>query len=556
MTPTFGARGFARSAAIVIALSCVAAACGAVGNSGVTAKSSRANGASGSPSESSAPVPTAPVTTLPNAAPTNSVPPTTTTTVPTEKPPTVPDTTPASPSGTRPSPLDTTTDTQKPLAVPSNQSVIDFGSTKPPQSYDGYLVAAFSDIEAFWAAQYPAVYGSSFKPLSGGIFAAYPSRREPIPGCGSGQTAYADVKGNAFYCTEGDFIVYDDAVLLPELVKSLGESSVGVVLAHEFGHAIQQRAGDVNQPTILREQQADCFAGAWAAHVGRGEAANLSFGDAQIKQGLIAMIQVRDPLFVSGSTADAHGSGFDRVGAFQDGFVGGTKRCSTFFTEGRENNLIDIPFNPADPTGNLPFQDPTGAGNDIVTDIPADLNRFWTTAAASAGATGFSAPTLTPFPAAGPYPACAGLDAVDLEGHVVYCASSNSVLVDQDLAVTLDADPLYGDLSIGYLIGDAYAEAVQTAAHSTLTGAKRVLLDDCYTGAWTATDIPDPTTGQARGGGKITLSAGDLDEAIATALTRSDSTADQNQQGTAFDKIAAFRAGVLGGVSACRQRYG
>ena len=541
---------------MVVALSCLAIACGVAANNGVIAKSSRANGTSGP----SAAVPTAPATTLPNAVPPDAVQPAPTTTAPTEKPSTVPNTSPASPSGTPPSSVgttnDTTVDPQKPIDVPPDQAVIDFGSTKPPQSYDGYLVAAFSDIEAFWAAQYPAVYGSSFKPLSGGIFAAYPSRREPIPGCGSGQTAYADVKGNAFYCTEGDFIVYDDAVLLPELVKSLGESSVGVVLAHEFGHAIQQRAGDVNQPTILREQQADCFAGAWAAHVGRGEAANLSFGDAQIKQGLIAMIQVRDPLFVSGSTADAHGSGFDRVGAFQDGFVGGVTRCSRFFTEGRENNLIDIPFNPADPTGNLPFQDPTGAGNDIVTDIPADLNRFWTTAAASAGATGFSAPTLTPFPAAGPYPACAGLDAVDLEGHVVYCASSNSVLVDQDLAVTLDADPLYGDLSIGYLIGDAYAEAVQTAAHGTLTGAKRVLLDDCYTGAWTATDIPDPTTGQARGGGKITLSAGDLDEAIATALARSDSAADQNQQGTAFDKIAAFRAGVLGDVSVCRQQYG
>src|SRR4051794_1136467 len=214
---------------------------------------------------------------------------------------TSPDTT--SPGDTKPptdtSPDDTTFDTtptETPISLPADQNVIDFGDAKPTRDYDGFLVAAFKDIEAFWATNFPELYGRDFQPLKGGIFAAYPQRTRPIPGCQSRETTYTDVEGNAFYCSDGDFIVYDDDELLPQLVKSLGQSAVGVVVAHEFGHAIQARAGELNEQTILKEQQADCFAGAWAAHLARGEADGLTFGDKEIKQGLIAMIQVRDPL--------------------------------------------------------------------------------------------------------------------------------------------------------------------------------------------------------------------------------------------------------------------
>ena len=50
----------------------------------------------------------------------------------------------------------------------------------------------------------------------------------------------------------------------------------------------------------------------------------------------------------------------------------------------------------------------------------------------------------------------------------------------------------------------------------------------------------------------ISLSAGDLDEATITALSRSDDSANANVNGIAFEKIAAFRNGVLEGFAACR----
>ncbi|MEO8697429.1 MAG: neutral zinc metallopeptidase [Acidimicrobiales bacterium] len=261
-----------------------------------------------------------------------------------------------------------------------------------------------------------------------------------MPGCGTPQTAYADVQGNAFYCRQGDFIGYDDDELMPKLVDSLGQSAASVVLAHEFGHAIQERAGEFSQPAILKKQQADCFAGAWAAHVARGEATGLKFGDAEIKQGLIAMIQVRDPVGGAGvADPNAHGSGFDRVGAFQDGFNGGPARCKTFFTENREKDLIDIPFDPADAnSGNLPVRDPTGNNVDIVTLVPKDLDRFWTNEMTKKGVA-FTPPTLQLFPEAGPLPTCNGVVPNALPKNVTLCSATNQILVDQVLVERLDA---------------------------------------------------------------------------------------------------------------------
>ena len=134
------------------------------------------------------------------------------------------------------------------------------------------------------------------------MYAAYPERTDPIPGCGTGQaTTYEEIRQySAFYCQQGDFMVYDDGEegVLYGLAEEFGPSILGVVLAHEFGHAIQARVGDLDRglPTITTEQQADCMAGAWVARAANGEAEGVTFTDAEVRTGLIAMITVRDPI--------------------------------------------------------------------------------------------------------------------------------------------------------------------------------------------------------------------------------------------------------------------
>jgi predicted metalloprotease len=466
------------------------------------------------------------------------------------------------PASTDPAAPESTPSSTAPATDDVVDGVVDFGEAGPTHpEYDGFLTAAFGDIQEFWAETFPSVYDSPWKPLSGGIYAAYPDRTAPIPGCGgAASSTYEDVQqGTAFYCADGDFIAYDDAGDgLPALVELLGKEAVAIVLAHEFGHAIQQRAGEWDQPGVLKEQQADCFAGAWAARVATGASDRIRFDDAAVRAGLIAMIYVRDPLESDGlADPNAHGTGFDRVGAFKDGFEGGATRCKSFFTEDRLSQLIDVKWDPDDTSGgNLPIidpnPDPKDGPDDIITDIPASLKLFWTDLAA-ANNVPFTPPTFEPFSTDGPYPTCAGIDPTTWPKSVQYCADDNVIHWDQDFATDLSTDPLTGDMSVGYLLSNAYSDAIQHALHRTAEGEPRALFSDCLTGAWVASIVPRVQDDRKD---PLKLSAGDLDEAIVTAIARSDEHSDTDVNGSPFEKIGAFRTGVLGGLNACRDTTG
>ena len=228
--------------------------------------------------------------------------------------------------------------TAPPASVPPDPTAIDFGADKPARGYDDFLLAVITDLQLWWDVEYPAIYGTSFRRLEGKVYAAYPGRSDDLPGCGSPSTSYEEVRQYvAFYCGVGDFMVYDDSAdgLLAELEREYGFGTIGTVLAHEFGHAIQLRAGNLDRalPTILTEQQSDCFAGAWSARVARGESPVLRYTDADVRAGLIAMTKVSDPVGTDQFVEGGHGSGFDRVGAFQVGFAEGPARCAEILDE-------------------------------------------------------------------------------------------------------------------------------------------------------------------------------------------------------------------------------
>ncbi len=392
---------------------------------------------------------------------------------------TVPEAPPVSTPATTPDgPLEPTEDTTPP---PVDGGIIDFGPDKPPQPYDNFLNAAFADLTQWWGENFPNVYGAEFEPVTR-IYAHYPGRTD-LPETCEGGMEYAQVAGNAFYTTCGDIIVYDDAELLPDLVEKLGAAAVGVVAAHEFGHAIQARAGvlDLDLPTVDTEQQADCFAGAWAAHVALGESDTLSFDDNDIKGGIIAMIEVRDPPGID-VVADplGHGSAFDRVGAFQEGFIRGLERCADFIEN--PNPRIDLVFNEQEIStgGNLPYEE-------ILAALPIALDTFWVPTLQGSSIT-YTPPTFVAFDPNGAAPACDGQSVDQLRNDATFCAGNNTIVYD-DVFVK-DLYTRFGDLSFGYPLASAYSDAVQVALQSSLDGEPRELLNDCLVGAWIVDIVP------------------------------------------------------------------
>ena len=60
-------------------------------------------------------------------------------------------------------------------------------------------------------------------------------------------------------------MAWDAKVLLPDLQEKYGDFVIPVVMAHEWGHAVQARS-NFTARTVTSELQADCFAGAWSKH--------------------------------------------------------------------------------------------------------------------------------------------------------------------------------------------------------------------------------------------------------------------------------------------------
>ena len=160
----------------------------------------------------------------------------------------------------------------------------------------------------------------------------------------SSACGYASAATGPFYCP-GDQKLYLDFGFFDELrreFKAPGDFAQAYVIAHEFGHHIQnllgtmdkvQRAGENNRLSVALELQADCYAGIWAnfaAKQGRVEA-----GDAEEAVRAAAavgddMIQKRTQGYVVPDSF-THGSAQQRMQYFAKGMQSGDmKQCQTF----------------------------------------------------------------------------------------------------------------------------------------------------------------------------------------------------------------------------------
>jgi predicted metalloprotease len=412
---------------------------------------------------------------------------------------------------------------------------------------DDLAEAAVADLEAWWSVELPAVYGLAWEPVAT-VLGATPDLLT-IPGCGEPIGYPEVVEFGAVYCPDDDSIVYDAGPdgFLAELTAQVGPATVPVVLAHEYGHAVQERAGELARglPVVYGEQQADCFAGAWMRRVTTGGSALVDFTDHDLRAALVAMIAVRDPIGTDPLSGNGHGSAFDRIGAFQEGYRDGVERCA---------ELLDDPL-PLVPNeflsevdarndGDLPFGFDEGAIGPLVADT---LNGYWGFELGER----FEPLVLVPIDDLGD-DACAG-DLVEPVTGVAWCGAEGTVLVEQEAARRLYDDPIEGraDFAVGYLLAVGWAEAVQSLLGSDLEGEARALANDCLAGAYGLDMLPRPPRPD-EGDGLGAASPGDLDEAALAAIRLADAGVDDDVVGSPVEKTTRFRTGVLGGFDACR----
>ena len=171
---------------------------------------------------------------------------------------------------------------------------------------------------------------------------------------------YAGAVSGPFYCP-GDRNVYLDLSFFDELTRRFGaggDFAQAYVLAHEFGHHVQnvlgteaqvrqqQRADprSVNALSVRLELQADCYAGVWghkAAQPGRAATGAVELDPGDLEEALRAATAIGDDRLQKLGTGRVmpekftHGSSEQRVTWFKRGFdTGDPRQCDTFGNSG------------------------------------------------------------------------------------------------------------------------------------------------------------------------------------------------------------------------------
>ena len=216
---------------------------------------------------------------------------------------------------------------------------------------------AVSDIEEYWGSAYSETFDGQFTPVEA-LISWDANGFDGTKFCGD--DTYGLV--NAAYCHDDETIGWDRGELLPALRKAYGDMGMTMVLAHEYGHAVQHQAGLKSEgtPTLVAEQQADCFAGSYMRWVAEGKSPRFTLSTGEgLNNVLAAVIVFRDPLLSEGDPevgVDEHGSAFERLSAFQFGFTDGPSACAAIDMREIGQRRGDLPvLLPEDQTGELPI---------------------------------------------------------------------------------------------------------------------------------------------------------------------------------------------------------
>lgn len=205
-----------------------------------------------------------------------------------------------------------------------------------------------NSIQAYWTSALPRAFGERYQPTDTVFFSQTVNTR-----CGR-----ADSGVGPFYCP-ADSLVYIDLSFYQVLGQQLGASgefAQPYVLAHEYGHHVQNLLGtneqvrrqqqrdpdNANDLSVRLELQADCYAGAWARNAtgtadAQGQKIFTSISERDIQEGIDTAEKIGDDAIAKRSDRPVnedeftHGSSAQRRDWFTKGYsTGDPKTCDTF----------------------------------------------------------------------------------------------------------------------------------------------------------------------------------------------------------------------------------
>ena len=215
-------------------------------------------------------------------------------------------------------------------------------SLDPGDTEGQFINSVTGDLQAFWEERFAAA-GKDYPETVTVLFTG-----QTQSGCGAASSATGP-----FYCP-ADQKIYLDTDFFKELSNRFGapgDFAQAYVLAHEYGHHVQDALGimdrmqqqqtdaNANDLSIRLELQADCLAGVWAYSIWKNpdQSDVESINEADVREAIDAAEAVGDDRIQQATTGRinpenwTHGSAEQRAAWFNTGFrQGTTESCDTF----------------------------------------------------------------------------------------------------------------------------------------------------------------------------------------------------------------------------------
>jgi hypothetical protein len=228
------------------------------------------------------------------------------------------------------------------LLAPESEQQAGGGGEACQTEAEQIVCGATNDVQDYWERAYPQVFDEPYTPTELVFFAGGTDT-----GCGA-----ASSQTGPFYCP-ADGLVFIDLDFLDQLQEQFdapGDLATQYIVAHEFGHhvqnltgqnaAVQQASGETQRLMgVALELQADCYAGTWVhdADRRRNEAGEDLIDQAEISEALNAAAAVGDDRIQQqtqgrvDSDTFTHGTSEQREGWFRRGYeTGDPLQCDTF----------------------------------------------------------------------------------------------------------------------------------------------------------------------------------------------------------------------------------
>jgi predicted metalloprotease len=410
---------------------------------------------------------------------------------------------------------------------------------------DKLALLAINDVEQFWQQTYNNFLKGTFTPIHQLI--SYDSNDLGSPWiCGRG--TYHLV--NAFYCRHDKVMAWDRGVLVPTAQRFFGDMSVPTLIAHEYAHAVQQMAGLVNEktPTIVVEQQADCFAGVYLRWVAEGHSPRftVSTGDG-LDRVLAGLITIRDPETPEDTelSEQGHGTAADRVSAFGMGFGHDAAVCAAIDMDELKHRRGDLPMSKQVNPAGQPETGEVAINKDTISTLMETLEKI-------------SSPKQPPALSVD-HTNCPDAQA---NPPASYCPATNTVVVDLPALQKMGAPANEHDYVLVQGAGTAlsvvmsrYVLDLQRERGLPLDTPTAALRTACLTGVAHRRIMAEPV--KLASGNSLVMTAGELDEAVAGLLTNGLVASDVNSATVpaGFTRMTSFGFGFLGTEELCYQRF-